>query len=262
MADDHSKSPHIDPNIAYHIGWEFGKGALIVEGKYIQRINFHPLATELRDWLKGNGSFVIFTESDKSKVKAISNPHTYDASVIVSILANVINSAHAFSTSTEEILPVDAEVERIRLYSELTLYTARVCEALIKQLLYCTNIPQKYYKKSSLGGLLSADCKECRKAGKPKHRISMLGSIAHRYDLCLPIEKCLSEHLKIVNRRRNVEAAHSESLAITNNNTEQARAQLFRDAQSSGNDLVHMLEHISELEGKMREELKLWPESA
>ena len=262
MTDDHSKSPHIDPNVAYHIGWEFRKEALIVEGSIIQKINFHPLATELKGWLKGAGNFVIFTESDKAKPKAINNPHTYNASVIVSILANVINSAHAFATSTEEIKPIDAEVERIRLYSEVTLYTARACEALIKQLLYCTNIPPKYYKKSSLGGLLSADCKSCRKAGKPIHKISMLGSIAHRYDLCLEIEKCLSEHLKIVNRRRNVEAAHSESLAITNNNSKEARAQLFHDTQSSGNDLVHMLEHISELEGKMREELKSWPKSA
>jgi hypothetical protein len=40
-------------------------------------------------------------------------------------------------------------------------------------------------------------------------RLSYLGSLAHPYQMCIQYETCLEKHMAIVNRQRNVEAAHS-----------------------------------------------------
>lgn len=239
---------HADSSIAYHFDWGFRKEALLWDGKYPIGVNFHPLATEFHQWLLQKGQFSVFAEDHKNMVFSLTNPYTYHASVIAAILARAINSTYEFSTSTAPLDDMEADIERIRVYNEQILYTARLCEATIKQLLYCTQVPKSYYKDASLGALLSVECRVCKGSGKPRHKISLLGSLAHRYRLCLPFEQCLFEHLKIVNRRRNVEAAHSETQALRIRSASASRAQLMQDSSDAGNELVHMLQHVSDLE--------------
>ena len=224
-------------------------------GEHPIGINFHPLATEFRQWLLRKGHFAVFTEEDRGSLASFTNPYSYHASVIAAILARAINASHDFATGTDPMNDMEADIERIRLYNEQVLYTARFCEAALKQLLYCTQIPEGYYKASALGALLSSECRVCKKAGNPRHRISMLGSLAHRYRLCLEFEHCLFEHLKIVNRRRNVEAAHSETQGLRLRPVTESRSKLAQDSIEVGNELVHMLQHISDLENRMLSEL-------
>lgn len=256
MSDNRPHMPHLNPSIAYHFDWEFRTEALLWAGEHPIGINFHPVGTEFHQWLLQKGQLSVFAEEHKNTVFSITNPYTYHASVITAILTRVINAAHEFATSTESLDDMEADIERIRVYNEQILYTARLCEATIKQLLYCTQIPKSYYKDASLGALLSIECRVCKDSGKPRHKISLLGSLAHRYHLCLPFEQCLFEHLKIVNRRRNVEAAHSETQALCIRSASASRAQLMQDSLDAGNELVHMLQHVSDLETCMIRELR------
>src|SRR5258708_6855891 len=162
MSNNTSHASHSDPSIANHIEWGFRRESLTGVGDIPLRVNFHPLATEFREWLLRKGSFSVFAEKDRNEVLSIKNPYTYHASVITTILARVINATHAFAISTEPLSAMDADIERIRLYNEQILYTARLCEATIKQLLYCTQIPESYYKKASLGALLAIECRACK----------------------------------------------------------------------------------------------------
>jgi hypothetical protein len=246
-------STHTDPDIAYHVEWGFRKEALIGVGNVPLGVNLHPIATEFRAWLLNKGSFPLFEGKEREGFLSIKNPYTYHASVIASILAQVINATHAFGTGTEVLDDAQAEIERIRLYNEQVLYTARFCEVTIKQLLYCTQISKKLYVKAALGGLLEVKCRACK--GVQEHKISLLGSLGHRYNLCIPIEKCLAEHLKIVNRRRNVEAAHSETQGLNIRTAAASRAQLLKESFEVANELVHMLTHIRDLESHMIREL-------
>jgi len=253
--EEHHQS-HPDSNIAYHFDWEFRREAAIWVDQQALAPNFHPLATEFRRWLLREGQFSVFSENHKGTTFSLTNPYAYSASVIAAILARSINASHEFATATEALDATDADIERIRIYNEQVLYVARFCEATIKQLLYCTQIPKKYYEDAALGALLASDCKTCRKTGKPPHKNSMLGSLAHRYKLCLEFDHCLIEHLKIVNRRRNLEAAHSDTQSLNIRNAEKSRAQLAHDSLEVGNEFVHMLKHISDLEIEMMNELK------
>lgn len=256
MRDDPIHVSHADSNIAYHFDWGFRKEALLWSDKYPIGVNFHPLATEFRQWLLQKGQFTVFAEDHKSTIFSFTNPYTYHASVIAAILARAINATHEFAIGTEPYDDMEADIERIRVYNEQILYTARICEATIKQLLYCTQIPKGYYKNASLGGLLSVECRACKKSGKSRHKISLLGSLAHRYGLCLPFEHCLFEHIKLVNRRRNLEAAHSETQSLRIRSASASREQLMQDSTDAGNELVHMLEHISDLETRIMRELE------
>lgn len=256
MTDDDHHQSHPDPNIAYHFDWEFRREAAMWIGERAIGVNFHPLATEFRQWLLRIGQFSVFAEEHKGSLASLTNPYSYHASVIAAILARAINASHGFATGTEPMDDVEADIERIRIYNEQVLYSARLCEATIKQLLHCTQIPDAYYKNAALGALLSSECRVCKKSGKPRHKISMLGSLAHRYHLCIAFEQCLFEHLKIVNRRRNVEAAHSETQGLRLRPSAESRAQLARDSIDVGNELVHMLQHVSDLESRIVNELK------
>ena len=66
----------------------------------------------------------------------------------------------------------------------------------------------------------------------------------------------MSEHLKIANRRRNVEAAHSETQLLRKISANDSKSQLLKDSQEIGNEFVHILKHISDLETLMISELK------
>jgi len=253
--EEHHQS-HPDPNIAYHFDWEFRRESAIWVDQQALAPNFHPLAMEFHQWLLRQGQFSVLAENHKGTAFSLTNPYAYSASAIAAILARSINASHEFTHATEELDATEADIERIRIYNEQVLYMARFCEATIKQLLYCTQIPKKYYEHAALGSLLASDCKECRKSGKPPHKNSMLGSLAHRYKLCLEFDQCLIEHLKIVNRRRNLEAAHSDTQALNIRSATESRAQLEHDTLKVGNEFVHMLEHISDLEIEMRKEIK------
>lgn len=253
--NNHKLSQHKDAEIPYHLEWGLSRDAVLWADNRPVALNFYPIATEFRSWLLREGHFSIITKLEENSSNTPTNPYSSNASTIAAILARVINANHRFANSEEKIDQVDAEIERIRLYNEQVLYTARICEVTIKQLLHCTLIPKKLYKNASLGGLLSIDCKPCRDSGKP-HKISLLGSLAHRYHLCLPFEKCLIEHLKIVNRRRNTEAAHSDAQILNIRTDDESRSQSMSESVEIGNELVHMLEHISDLEQKMIRELE------
>jgi hypothetical protein len=94
------------------------------------------------------------------------------------------------------------------------------------------------------------------RSGKSRHKISWLGSLGHRYHLCLEFDQCLHEHLKIVQRRRNIGAAHSDSPLITLRTPSESRAQLMQDSVDLGNEFVHMLKHLGDLETQMERELQ------
>ncbi|MBD1868132.1 hypothetical protein H6F95_12635 [Cyanobacteria bacterium FACHB-471] len=243
-----------DPDMASHFEWEFRNEAYIWNADDIVGINFHPTATEFQKWLKQEGNFSVFSE--RTAEDAFTNPHTYQASALAGVMSHVINDSHSISTSQEPIDALDAEIQRIQSYNELVLYVARLCEALIKQLAFCTQIPKHYYFKASLGALLATDCKECRREKKPAHKISILGSLAHRYGHCLKYEHCLKDHLRIAGRCRNGEAAHSGIPDLQIRTAIESRSKLHHDAYEIGTDLVHMLEHISELEIEMKSELE------
>jgi hypothetical protein len=256
MVNHQTHIPHADPSIAYHVEWGFRREALLWLGDLPIGVNFHPIASEFHQWLLRKGSFSVFAEEHKNSIFSLTNPYAYHASVIAAILARAINATHEFAMGTEPLDDMEADIERIRLYNEQILYTARFCEASIKQLLYCTQIGnKKYYMNASLGTLLSTECQGCRNSGKERHKISLLGSLAHRYHLCLPFERCLFEHLKIVGRRRNLEAAHSEMQLLRIRTAANSREQLAADSMEAGNELVHMLEHIGDLETRMMREL-------
>jgi hypothetical protein len=253
-SNDHHQS-HPSPGIDYHFEWEFRREAALWMSDLAIGVNIHPLATEFRQWLLREGHFSVFTEEHKGTPRSLTNPYSYHASVVAAILAKSINASHAFATGSDQLDDMEADIERIRIYNEQVLYAARFCEATTKQLLYCTQIPESYYKKAAIGTLLSTGCIDCRGSGRPRHRISMLGSLAHRYGLCMGFDQCLIEHLKIVNRLRNTEAAHAEVQSVRLRPSAESRAQLARDSFDIGNELVHMLQHVADLEDCIIKEL-------
>ena len=254
---------HGSADIAYHVEWGFRREALLWDGDAPVGVNFHPLATELYEWLQRRGPFTVFAEEHRAIPGAYTNPFTFDASTLITILASVINDSHAIATSDMPGDPLETEVARVRSYNEQCLYVVRVCEALIKQLLHCTQIPRRYYARASLGSLLSTECRGCRNSGQQRHKLSLLGSLAHRYHLCHEFEGCLMQHLALAGRRRNTSAAHSAVPSLNIRSAAESRRQLMEDSVALGNEFVHMLGHLRNLETRMDNELRaLQQESA
>ncbi len=247
---------HRHADFAHHAEWNFRREALLWVDTYPVDINVHPLATELYGWLQQKGQFAVLTPADPPPLHEITNPHTYFASTLAALLAQTINAAHAFSRSCEPLDPLEGEIGRIRLYNEQVLYSTRFLEAATKQLLYCTQVPRKDYTKAALGALLAKDCRACRSAGSPPHNISLLGSLAHRYGLCREFEGCLFEHIKLVNRLRNTKSAHDRSQHLNIRSAAESRAELDREVIAAGNEFVHMLKHVSDLEVRMIDEME------
>src|SRR5215213_10456252 len=247
--------PHKDKKIAYHMEWEFRREAAVWVGNAPVRLNFHPLGTELRKWLLQQGELRVCSP----KEKLFTNSYTCDASLLAATFASIVNDCHAFANSREPLPSLDAEIKCVRLYTEYALYTARLCEAFIKQLLFCTSFPEGDYRGSALGSLLSKDCSGCRESKEKRHKISLLGSLAHKYHLCHFYEKCLDEHMKIVTRRRDAEAAHSGvtkfAEKIAQMPISKMRKQFYKEIMEAGEDFIHMLQHIGEIEDRMLAEL-------
>ena len=251
----HGRGPHG----AAHPPWVFRREAAI----WIEHIPFEPnmipVATEMMEWLKQERHEMAgITEIERDEPHTWTNPYTYHASALGVALSAVINDAAAFSRSDEDMDALDAEVQRIRLHTELVLYSARFCEAAIKQMLFCTNLPRRLYKRASLGQLLAIDCDACRKAEKATHDISLLGALAHRYYLCHELQGCVIEHLQLVARRRNVEASHSDTLTIHPLTASASRQQMSTALDDIAGLFAHMLEHIAKIEQRMMAENNLF----
>jgi len=244
-----------EKNIAYHNEFGFRREAVTWLNDRPVRPNFYPLGTTLRNWMLRKGNLWYFTSKDKLLPHALTNPYTYDGSILSVTYGQVINDSVAFATDTEWMDSTQAEIKRIRLYTENVAHVARLCEAFIKQLLFCTDFVEGNYRGSALGSLLSKNCSACQSVKEKRHKISMLGSLAHRYGFCGPYEHCLNEHMKIVNRRRDIEAAHSAVTEFRIQTPQEARNQLDEDLTKLGEELIHMLEHISDIERKMAAEL-------
>lgn len=255
-SSDNRHEGHPDPNIAYHIPWAFRREAFIWERGTPVKPNFHPIATELRSWLlREVEELAVLDCAPAGQTHNFTNPYTASGSTLAVIFAGVINEAYDFVHGNESFTAIDAESKRYRLYVEQVLYTSRICEALIKQLLYCTGISAKTYKKAALGGLLQKPCYACKKAGQPEHKISLLSSLAHRYKLCYEVEHCLEKHLRIVNRLRNIDAAHATLSGFEPDHPDEIRKRLDSSVSKIGEDLIHMLQHISKIEQHMNIEL-------
>jgi hypothetical protein len=248
--------PHRNKNIAYHMDWDFRDEAAIWIGDKPVSPNFHPLATELHNWMLQKGELSFFPSSVKKLPRAYSNPYTYNGSVLAIAFTQIIGDSALFIHETEHIDLVEAEIRRIRLYAEQVLYVARLCEAFIKQLLFCTTLSEGEYRGSALGSLLSKDCNGCKGSKEERHKLSLLGSLAHRYDLCEAFEHCLDVHMKIVDRQRNLEAAHSGVVDFIEQDFSAIRKQLDDDASEIGDNFFHMLEHISDIEQRMLAEFR------
>jgi hypothetical protein len=251
----HGRGPHG----AAHPPWAFRREAAIWIDHIPVEPNMIPVATEMLGWLKRERHEVaVLTEIERAEPHTWTNPYTYHASSLGVALSAVINDAAAFSRSDEDMDALDAEVQRIRLHTELVLYSARFCEAAIKQMLFCTSLPRRFYKRASLGQLLAIDCDVCRKAEQPTHDISLLGALAHRYYLCHELEGCVIEHLQLVARRRNLEVAHSDTLSIHPRTASASRQQMSTALDDIVGLFAHMLEHIAKIEQRMMAENNLF----
>jgi hypothetical protein len=252
----HVHIPHIDKSIAYHIDWEFREAAILHKGGQPARPNFHPLGGELKNWLLQNGQLRIIYSGERKTGQRFTNPYVYNASALSIAYAEIVNDCADFADCAEPLDSVDAQIKFMRLQTESILYPARLCEALIKQLLYLTSFPEKYYRGVSLGGLLSKDCPGCRSSNSAPHEISLLGSLAHRYRLCHEFEDCLKDHLRLLSRRRDVGAAHSDIPKFSRKSSAKLRKDFGNEFNKHGKFFRHMLEHISEIEDRIRFELQ------
>jgi hypothetical protein len=181
------------------------------------------------------------------------NPYTASGVTLQLLMGRIINASHEYATTdTPSHNEVDAEVERIRLQNEVLMYSARLCEVAIKQLLYCTQIPESRYRRMALGALLESPCPDCKRpSGKEPHMVSLVGTLAHPFHLCLEFEHCAMDHMDLVNRLRNSEAAHSGVQQLNVRSVGASKLQLMQDSQEALNGFVHMLSHVEDLERSM-----------
>lgn len=254
MKEPNAHVPHKNRNTAYHVEWEFRREAILWsgEGRFPVAPNFYPFASELQSWMSREPSTVAIIAPDDQR---FTNPYTSDSSVLANIFMTVVNDCALFSKQAGKFDPDEAEIRRLRLHSENVLYTARLCEAFIKQLLYCTTFYENDYRGAALASLLSGDCSGCRNSkGKP-HGLSLLGSLAHRYNLCHTYEGCLKQHISMANSRRDLEAAHSGVAKFSPGSMTDHPGKFQEDTLKIGNKLLHMLKHLSEIETQMLIEL-------
>lgn len=268
MADISSNATRREPHArgahaASHPDWDLRREALVWAGEEPVAPNLVPFADEMRAWLQQKGSLSVVTQSMRANPLAYTNPFTYSAATIAAGLGATINATFAFTEGTSPMAPLEAEIERIRLHSELVINIARFCEVAIKQLLHCTTVPRLMYVRATLGQLLALDCSACRKAGQPTHDISLLGALAHRYVECLALEHCMLDHLKIVGERRKMDAAHSSAPTLNPRDAVASRADLCTVLDEAGHGLGHMADHIGTYERKLLAEVNLvilhWP---
>lgn len=218
------------------------------------RPNFYKFATELHKWMQNESAILPILLPGNI---AFYNPYSRPASVLIRAFQRVEHDCGTFGRDgrVDRLHVSETEVRRIRLFSEFVLYATRICEALIKQLLYCTGFDERIYRRAALGALLAQPCDSCRKSRNEKHRYSLLGSLAHHYALCAPYDECLDVDLAKFNTLRNLTAAHASVAQIRSRTGAESRRILRADVLDAGNTLVHMLLHISQIELRMWDEL-------
>ena len=247
------------PHGAIHQKWAYRREAIIWSNGKPFKPNMVAYGNEMKLWLQQKSAGLpLHTKLAQGLAGAPTNPYTYSLCAISTAVAAAINEAIEFSESIQPIEPVDAEVQRIRFESELVIYSARFCEAAIKQMLFCTQMPSELYERASMGQLLAQECEGCKKDGKPRHDVSMLGSLAHRFFLCHILDGCAIDHLQLVARRRNLEAAHSESQSIHPRTAKESRSHLAQSVAEIGHELAHMADHLGAIEEKMISETRLF----
>jgi hypothetical protein len=247
-----SSSPNREWHGAHH-EWSYSPHAFRWAGERIAGVNILPLAGEMRAWMLQLGQLSLMPTPEASTSGGRTNPYTASGVTFQLLMSRIINASHDYSTNdTQDHNKVDAEVERIRLYNEVLMYSARFCEVAIKQLLYCTQIPESRYKRMALGALLESPCPDCkRKNGKEPHLVSLIGTLAHPFHLCLEFEHCAMNHMDLVNRLRNSEAAHAEVQQLNIRSVEESKFHLMQDSQEVLSGFVHMLSHLEDLERKL-----------
>ena len=240
-----------------HHPWSYRQNAFRWNGEHIAGVNLLPLAGEMRAWMQQRGNLSLMPAPEAPSNGGFTNPFATSGVTLQLLMSKVINASHEYSTTDAlQHDPVDAEVERIRAYNELLMYSARLCEVAIKQLLYCTQVPEARYKRMALGALLESPCPDCRKqTGAKPHQVSLVGTLAHPFHLCLAFEHCAMDHMDLVNRLRNSEAAHAGVQLLVVRTVQASKSQLLEDSQQLLSGFVHMLSHIEDLEREMLRDL-------
>lgn len=240
-----------------HHSWSFSPHAFRWDGERIAGMNLLPLASEMRTWMQQRGQLSLMPAPAAPERGGFTNPYTTSGVTLQLLMSKVINASHEYATThTSSHDEVDAELERVRLYNEVLMYSARFCEVAIKQLLYCTQIPESRYKRMALGALLESPCPSCkRQKGKEPHLVSLVGTLAHPFHLCLEFEHCAMDHMDLVNRLRNSEAAHAGVQDLKIRSVDASKSQLMQDSQEALNGFIHMLSHLEDLESRMLTDL-------
>lgn len=242
-----------------HHPWAYRPDCFRWLGSDIAGINILPLATEMRAWLMQKGNLALPPEREMEAKGGYSNPYTFNGVTLSLILSRVVNTWHDYinskSINNDE---VETEIERLRIYNEVVLYAARFCEVVIKQLLHCTQVPEKQFKRMALGELLESSCPSCKKMnGNKPHSVSMVGTLAHPFHLCLEFEHCAMDHMALVNTLRNTQAAHSDIQMLEIRTVAESKAQLANDCEVVLSRFVHMLSHLENLEQCILNDLTL-----
>lgn len=249
--------PHEDRNTAYHMDWAFRKEAAIFDANERPvEPNIRPIGGMLKKWMLREGGLEYLTEHDKKHPLAPTNPYTYNAFALVLAYSSIINESAAFVASDPSADAMDDEIAHFRLYSEYVLYPARILEALVKQMLFLTTFNESDYRRIAIGELLSFECSGCRASEEKRHKISLLGSIAHRYGFCGPYEQCLHGKMEIVKKRRDIEAAHAGVVKLVGRSGKRTREVFSGQMTRIGEEFIHMLKHIEDMENHIVRELK------
>jgi hypothetical protein len=252
MNDKIARPPKREWHGAHHT-WSYHPNAFRWAGERVAGVNLLPLASEMRGWMLQRGRLSLMPTPEPAANGGFTNPYTASGITLKLVMARIINASHEYATTeTPDHNEVEAEVERVRLYNEVLIYSARLCEAVIKQLLYCTQIPETRYKRMALGALLESPCPTCkRQNGKKPHFVSLVGTLAHPYHLCLEFEHCAMNHMDLVNRLRNSEAAHAGVQHLNIRSVGASKSQLVQDSQEALDGFLHMLSHLEDLERSM-----------
>lgn len=241
-----------------HHSWSYRSQAFRWSGDMISGINFLPIATDMRAWMLQRGHLSLMPTHEAPNNGGFTNPYSKSGVTLSLLMSRVINCSHDyanFAESTDD--EIDSEIERLRLYNEILLYSARLCEVSIKQLLYCTQIPESRYGRMALGQLLESPCPDCKqKNDKEPHLVSLVGTLAHPFHLCLEFEHCAMDHMDFVNKLRNSQAAHSGVQELNIRTADISRSQLLEESTDILSRFLHMLSHVEKLEQNMLKDLE------
>lgn len=244
---------------ANHQPWEYGPSAVIWgPDRKPFAANLAPHASRMCAWLSGTSSQIWVSGGYADpKLETQGNPYSESLATLSASFSLTMEDAFRFIESKEDLHPTEAETRRVRFECELVLHTARFSEAVIKQMLYCTATRPKYYRHAAMGQLLAQDCRACRDASLPTHQFSLVGSLAHHFFLCFEFESCAFDHMIIANKRRNVEAAHSNAQHLKICEPSESRQALKVAIDEVAGAFAHLLSHVAKLEMAMIKEIKL-----